>query len=270
MTKYIQMASRMELTRFSKVFNETWYATVNALFSVCNSRCDFVLQRYEAWYTENTRAFFDSLYRRELLSFAWRRRFWEVFLVLGAIAGALSVVVGWTGPWRPWVSTGIVLTALAVSFLAYRWSVRRRRETREKVEPLSVMVFEVDKRARFPTETALRRGRLSTAALGLAGMFLGNAASAGLAVPVAGMVAGAALGDTVDRLLKPTARMREGMTADLRRFMAMARPQVTTYVLEAHEELLAEVSTQIVNNYKGRVEETVKLLTGQSEGKDGG
>ena len=107
----------------------------------------------------------------------------------------------------------------------------------------------------------------------LAGLFLGNAASGGLAVPVVGAVAGAALGGAVDRLLNPTARLRQGMTADLHRFMAMARPQVTAYVLEAHGQLLDEVRGRIVDNYRERVEDTVKLLTAGGDGgggRDGG
>jgi hypothetical protein len=268
MTSFIQKAPRAELRRFSSTFSNSWDAVINALFIRCNDRCDSLLQRYETWYAENTRAFFDSLYRRELLSFAWRRQFWEVFVVLGAIAGALSVVVGWEGPWRRWVSPGMIMVAAGVSFFVYRWTAKRHRKVRAKVEPLSVVVFEINKNGRFPTEITLRRGRRTTAALGLAGIFLGNAASGGLAVPVVGAVAGAALGGAVDRLLNPTGRMREGMTADLRRFMAMARPQVTTYVLEAHAELLDEVRGQIVNNYQERVTETVKLLTaGRDEGR---
>ncbi len=273
MSAYIAKASRGDLRRFGETFSNTWTAVLTALFEKCNLRCDSVLQRYEAWYTESTQAFFDGLYRRELLSFAWRRHFWEFFLVFGAMAGALSVVVGWDGPWRRWVSLGVVLVAAGLSFLLYRWRVRRRRKVRERVEPLSVTVFELDKNARFPTETTLRRGRATTAALGLAGLFLGNAASGGLAVPVVGAVAGAALGGAVDRLLNPTARLRQGMTADLHRFMAMARPQVTAYVLEAHGQLLDEVRGRIVDNYRERVEDTVKLLTAGGDGgggRDGG
>jgi curved DNA-binding protein CbpA len=261
MTGYIQKASRAELRQFSRAFSTSWDAVINALFSKCNSRCDGILRRYETWYTESTQAFFDGLYRRELLRFPLRRRFWEVFAVLGALSGALSVVVGWGGPWHRWVSLGLILVAAGVAFLVYRRSARQQRRVREKVEPLSVVVFEIDKNARFPTEAALRRGRRTTAALGLAGMFLGNAASAGLAVPVVGAVAGAAVGGAVDRLLNPTGQMRKNMEADLRRFMALARPQVTKYVLEAHSQLLDEVRSQIVDNYQERTEETVKLLT---------
>jgi len=128
----------------------------------------------------------------------------------------------------------------------------------------------MDENARFPTEVTLRHGRLTTAALGLAGLFVGNAASGGLAVPVVGAVAGAALGGAVDRLLNPTARLRENMTIDLYRFMEMARPQVTAYVLEAHEQLLEEVRGRIVDNYRERVEDTVKLLTAGGDGKRSG
>lgn len=270
MRAYIAGASRGDLRRFSETFRDTWTATMTAVFAKCNARCDSVLQRYEAWYTLNTQAFFDGLYRRELLSFAWRRRFWEFFLVLGAISGALSVVIGWDGPWRRWVSLGVILVAAGLSFLLYRWRVKRGRRSRERVEPLSVTVFEMDENARFPTEVTLRHGRLTTAALGLAGLFVGNAASGGLAVPVVGAVAGAALGGAVDRLLNPTARLRENMTIDLYRFMEMARPQVTAYVLEAHEQLLEEVRGRIVDNYRERVEDTVKLLTAGGDGKRSG
>jgi len=56
------------------------------------------------------------------------------------------------------------------------------------------------------------------------------------------------------------------MRDDLRRFMSMARPQVTGYVLEAHEQLLDEVRGQIVASYQERVKGTVKLLTAGSTG----
>jgi hypothetical protein len=261
MRSYIQRATRNELRQFSTAFGTSWDAVIDALFSKCNSRCDGVLERYETWYTENTQALFDGMYRKELLRFAFRRRFWEVFVVLGAMVGALTVVIGWEGPWRRWVSLGMILLAAGVSFLVYRRSARRQRKAREKVEPLSVVVFELSKNAVFPTEAALRRGRRTTTALGLAGMYLGNVASGGFAVPVVGAVAGAALGGALDRFLKPLGQMRKNMEQDLARFMALARSQVTSYVLEAHVQLLDEVRGQIVDNYQERVKGTVKLLT---------
>ncbi|MBN1632407.1 MAG: DnaJ domain-containing protein [Thermoleophilia bacterium] len=261
MQSHIRTASRSDLRQFSATFSNGWDAVITALFGACNSRCDGIVQRYESWYTENTKAFFDSLHRKELLRFPLRRRFWEVFVILGALAGALSVVIGWEGPWRRWVSVGTILAAAVIAFLVHWFTARRRREVREKAEPLSVVVFELDESARFPTEAALRRGRLTTAALGLAGMFLGGAAAGGFAVPVVGAVAGAALGGAVDRFLNPTARMRESMELDLARFMAVARTQVTAYVLEAHQELLGQVRGQIEDNYRSRVQESVRLLT---------
>ena len=90
--------------------------------------------------------------------------------------------------------------------------------------------------------------------------FLGNAASGGFAIPVVGAAAGAALGGVFDRLMNPTGHMRQSMQAELRRFMDLARIQVTGYVLEAHEQLLGEVRGKIVANYEERVRGTVKLL----------
>jgi hypothetical protein len=261
MSGYIHKATRAELRQFSSVFRTSWSAIIDNLFCTCNNRCDGVLARYEAWYTANTQALFDSLYRKELLRFALKRRFWEVFLLLGALAGALSVVVGWEGPWRRWVSIALVVFAAVAGFAAHWRTARRQRRLRERVEPLSMVIFELEKGARFPTEKALRRGRRNTGILGLAGMWLGNAAAGGVAVPVVGAVAGAALGGVLDRWLNPLPQMRAGMDADLRRFMAMARPQVTAYVLEAHEQLLHDVRTQIIENYQERVRGTVKLLT---------
>jgi hypothetical protein len=261
MQNHIRTASRSDLRQFSPTFGNGWDAVIKALFGACNSRCDDIVERYESWYTDSTRAFFDGLYRREVLRFPLRRRFWAVFVILGALAGALSVVVGWEGPWRRWVSVAMILVAAVIAFLVHWWTARRQRKGRDKVEPLSVVVFEFGESARFPTEAALRRGRLTTAALGLAGMFLGGAAVGGLAVPVVGAVAGAALGGAVDRFLNPTAQMRKSMEQDLARFMSAARTQVTAYVLEAHGELLEQVRGQIVDNYRGRVQESVKLLT---------
>jgi len=261
MVTYIQSASRSELRQFSTTFRNSWDAIVGALFNKCNARCDSILQNYESWYTESTQAVFDDIYRKELLRFAWRRRFWEIFLVLGAIAGALTVVIGWGGPVRRWVSAAMIAGALALAFLAYRWWARRQRRTREKVEPLSVVPFEIQKGARFQTEVTLRRGRRTTTAMGVAGLFLGNAAAGGFAVPIVGAAAGAALGGALDRLMNPTGQMRRNMQDDLRRFMSMARPQVTGYVLEAHEQLLDDVRGKIVDNYQERVRGTVKLLT---------
>jgi hypothetical protein len=50
------------------------------------------------------------------------------------------------------------------------------------------------------------------------------------------------------------------MEADLKRFMAAARPQVVRHVLDVHEELLAEVQIKITESYQDRVKSTVKLL----------
>jgi hypothetical protein len=261
MVTYIQSASRSELRQFSFTFRHSWDAIVGALFEKCNTRCDSILRDYESWYTESTQAVFDDLYRKELLHFAWRRRFWEIFLVLGAFAGALTVVIGWGEPVRRWVSISMIVGAAVLAFLAYRWRARRQRKTREKVEPLSVVPFEIQNGARFQTEATMRRGRRTTTAMGLAGMFLGNAASGGFAVPLVGAAAGAALGGVFDRLLNPTGQMRRSMQDDLHRFMNMARPQVTGYVLEAHDQLLDNVRGQIVANYQERVKGTVKLLT---------
>ena len=261
MAGYIRLASRRELRQFSSIFRTSWDATIGALFENCNTRCDSVLQNYESWYTQSTQAVFDDLYRKELLYFAWRRRFWEIFLVLGAIAGALTVVIGWGGPVRRWVSVAMIATALVLAFLAYRWRARRQRRTREKVEPLSVVPFEIQKGAQFQTETTLRRGRRTTTAMGVAGLVLGNAAAGGFAIPIVGAAAGAALGGAIDRLVNPTGQMRRSMQEDLHRFMTMARPQVAGYVLDAHEQLLDEVRRQIVASYQERVRGTVKLLT---------
>ena len=261
MTQYIQSASRSELRDFSRTFHTSWDAIIGALFIKCNERCDTILQSYESWYTESTQVVFDDMYRKELLRFAVRRRFWEFFAVFGSIAGVISLAVGWGGPLRRWVSAALIAAAVVLAFMAYRWWARRRRKVREKVEPLSVVPFEIQKGAQFKTEVALRRGRRTTTALGLAGMFVGNAASGGFAVPIVGAAAGAALGGVFDRLVNPTGQMRKGMQRDLQSFTSMARPQVTGYVLEAHERLLDDVRGQIVANYEARVRDTVKLLT---------
>jgi hypothetical protein len=261
MTDYIRTASRAELRQFSQVFRDSWNATIGVLFEKCNYRCDEILQSYESWYSESTQAVFDDMYRKELIRFPLRLRFWEIFVVIAAIAGAVTVVVGWTGPAVRWVSTGIMVAALGLSFLAYRWWCRRQRAVRETVEPLSVVPFQLQDNARFQTERTLRRGRKTTAAMGVAGLFMGNAASGGLVLPIVGAVAGMAFGGVFDRLINPTGRMREGMQEDLRRFMSMARPQVTAYVLEVHETLLEDVRGRILSNYQERVKNTVKLIT---------
>jgi curved DNA-binding protein CbpA len=261
MSNYIGTASRSELRQFSDVFRNSWNATIRALFSRYNAKCGEILQSYESWYTKSTQTVFDDMYRRELLRFVARRRFWEIFVVVATIAGALTVVVGWTGPVSRWASTGIMRVGVVISFLGYRWWCKRRRRVRETVEPLSVTPFEMQEGARFRTESTMRRGRRTTAALGVAGLFIGNAAAGGFVLPVVGAVAGMAFGGVFDRLLNPTGRMREGMQQDLRRFMVVARPQVAAYVLEAHERLLEDVRGQIVTNYEDRVKGTVRLLT---------
>jgi len=265
MMSYIQSASRSELRQFSTKFRMSWDATISALFIRCNTRCDSILQSYESWYVESTQAVFDEMYRSELRRFAWRRRFWEVFVILVAVAAALTAVIGWGGPVRRWVSVAVLVLAAIASFLTYWWWVRRRRKAREKVEPLSVVPFQIEQGAQFQTEVALRRGRRTTAALGMAGLFVGSAASSGLALPIVGAAAGAALGGVFDRLVNPTGQMRVNMQDELRRFMIMARPQVTAYVLEAHEQLLGDVRGRIVANYQERAKGTVKLLTAGSQ-----
>lgn len=260
MTEYIQKATRAELRDFTNAFRVSWNAIVNALFKKCNARSDEILQRYESWYTQSTQAVFDDLYRRDLWSFAWRRAFWEVFAILGAMAAALTVVIGW-GASRRWVSIAILAVAFAISLTAYWRLARRRRKAREKTEALSVVPFEIAEEGRFPTESTMRRGRRTTAAFGMTGLFVGTAAAGGLAVPAVAAMAGAALGGAFDRLMNPTVRMRQSMQKDLNKFMAMARPQVVRYVLEAHQDLMNEVQQKIVDSYKDRVRSTVKLLT---------
>jgi hypothetical protein len=260
MTEYIQTASRAELRQFSGAFRTSWDAILSALFTMCNERSDEILRRYESWYTQSTQAVFDQMYRRDLLAFARSRRFWEVFVLLGAIAGALTVVVGWSGG-RRWVSIAVLLVALGIAFGAHWYSARKRLKVREKAEPLSVVPFEIPENGRFATERTMRRGRMTTAAFGAAGIFLGTAAASGLAVPALAGVVGTAVGTAFDRFVNPTGRMREGMRADLVRFMDVARPQVARYVLEAHQELLADVRSRIAESYEERVKSTVKLLT---------
>lgn len=267
MSSYLSSASRAELRQFSTTFRNSWDASIDALFEKCNTRCDDIIQDYEGWYTANTQAVYDDLYRRELVRFAWRRRFWEAFLFLGALAGALTVVVGWESVARRSVSAVLILVAFVLAFFIHRWSARRERKRREKREPLSIVPFAIHPDARFQGERALRKGRRTTAAFGVAGLFLGNAASAGFAVPMVGAVAGAALGGALDRLLNPTDQMRESMGEELRRFMAVATPQVRGYVIEAHEQMLAEVREQIINNYRERMRGTVDLLTAGEKAK---
>ncbi len=260
MSEYIQRATRAELRQFSDVFRTSWNAIINAHFDNCNTRSDEILQRYESWYTQSTQAVFDDLYRKDLWAFAWRRRFWEAFAIFGAVAGALTVVIGW-GPSRRWVSVAVLLVAVAVSFAIHWRSARKRRLLRDKTEPLSIVPFELPEEGQFATEATMRRGRRTTAAFGLAGLLLGGTAAGGIAVPAVAAVAGTALGSALDRLLNPTDRMRKGMQADLTRFMAAARPQVVRYVLEAHAGLLDDVRARIAASYQERVRSTVKLLT---------
>jgi hypothetical protein len=260
MTRYIKTASRSELRQFSDVFRTSWNAILDALFRKCNARSDKILERYESWYTESTQAVFDDMYRRDLWSFARRRRFWEVFVILGALAAALTFVIGW-GESRRWISIAVLLVAFGISFLVYWRSARRRRGVRRKAEPLSVVPFAISADAQFPTEATLRRGRRTTAAFSMTGLLLGSAASGGIAVPAVAAVAGAALGGAFDRLINPTGRMRESMQADLQRFMNLARPQVVRYVLDAHQQLLEDVRIKITDSYQERVKSTVKLLT---------
>jgi DnaJ domain len=261
MAKYIRSASRAELRQFSTKFRLAWDATINALFNKCNTKCDSILQNYESWYTESTQAVFDDIYRSELRGFLWRRTFWEIFALLVAVAAALTVAVGWGEPVRRWISVAVLVTATVLSYVVYWWLAWRRRRTRERVEPLSVVPFQIQEGARFQTESTLRRGRRNTAALGAAGMLLGSAASGGLALPFVGAAAGAALGGALDRLVNPTGQMRLRMQDELTRFMDMAVPQMTAYVLEVHEQLLEDLRNQIMTNYQDRVKDTVKLLT---------
>jgi hypothetical protein len=158
------------------------------------------------------------------------------------------------------VSVAVLLVAVGISFGAHWYSARRKRQVRDKAEPLSIVPFRLPEDGRFATESKLRTGRRTTAAFGMAGMFLGSAAAGGLAIPAVAAVAGTALGGAFDRFINPTGRMREGMQADLERFMANARPQVVRHVLEVHEDLLAEVQIKIAESYKDRVRSTVKLL----------
>jgi hypothetical protein len=260
MLDYVQRATRAELRQFTSAFRVSWNAIVNALFTKCNERSDEILQRYESWYTQSTQAVFDDLYRRDVLSFVRSRRFWEVFVLLGAIAGALTVVIGWGGG-RRWVSIAVLAVALGISVAVHWEGARRRRRVRGTAEALSVVPFEIPEDERFPTEHVMRRGRRTTAAFGVAGVFLGSAAASGLAVPALAGVVGTAVGTAFDRFVNPTGRMRERMAADLLRFMEIARPQVVRYVLEAHQELLSDVRSQIIESYQQRVRSTVKLLT---------
>lgn len=268
MSSYIVSASRGELRTFSTTFRNSWDASINALFTKCNDNCDSIMQEYESWYTSNTQEVFDDMYKKELLAFARRRRFWEVFALLGILAVALGWVIAWDTQLDLLPVVIITLAMLAVAFgaafLVHRWTARRERKVREKVQPLSVVPFRIQEGARFPTEETLRRGRETTAALGVTGLFLGSAVAGGLAVPVAGAVAGAALGGAVDRLFNPTKRMRQTMQMELRLFMQAATPQVEYHVTQAHERLLSEARDLIVENYGERVKGTVRLLTESS------
>lgn len=260
LSEYIATATRAELRQLGDQFRGRWNATLNALFAECNIRSDNVVQRYESWFSRDTRAVFDEMYRRELRGFLWRARFWEVFAVAGALAAGLTVVVGWTWPWRLAMSAGMMGAALGVSFLAYRWLVGRSRRRRERVEPLSVVPFRAAEGAELPTTALLRRGRRTTTALGLTGLLAGGAAAGGLMVPLIGAAAGTALGGALDRLLRPTEEMRESMQADLERFVATAQPQLLSYVEQAHTRLLTEVRSKIEKSYQERVRGAVKLL----------
>ncbi|MBC7293143.1 MAG: DnaJ domain-containing protein [Thermoleophilia bacterium] len=266
MLAYLQRATRSELRQFTATFRNSWEATVGSLFAACNERCDQILQAYEKWYRDSTADLFKDLYRRELWSFYRRPRFWEFFLVCAGVAAALSVAVGWGGPVRRWVSVGLLALGAVLAFLAYRWDCRRRRGARQKVEPLSIVPFQVPGEACFQTEAKLRRGRRTTGGIGLAGLLLGDAVAGGWGVPVAGAAAGLALGGIIDRLLHPTRQMRADMQAEVRRFVRIARSQVTRYVLEAHEQVLAQVRADIVKNYQVRVEGVVKLLAAGESG----
>ncbi len=202
MSEYIQKATRAELRQFSDTFRTSWNAIVSALFDKCNDKSDEILRRYESWYTQSTQAVFDDMYRKDLLAFAWRRRFWEVFAVLGAIAGALTVVIGW-GPSRRWVSVAVLADR--------RWHLVRRLLALGPPAAAGAGEGRAAQRGpvRAPGGRPLRhridpaQGRRTTAAFGMAGMFLGSAAAGGLGGAGRGRGGGNGLGQRLRPLRQP-------------------------------------------------------------------
>ena len=261
MRSYVAAATRAELRQFTATFRTSWNVTIAGLFASCNDRCDQILQSYESWYSKTTQSVFDRMYIKDVRSFLMRPRFYLYLFVLWVIVAVPVLVVGRGGSIAErWIAVAIVVLMAGAAFLLYRRDCRRKRKLRPRLEPLSIVPFNLREDARFQAEATLRRGRRDTAGLGAAGLLLGDAVAGGLGGPAIGAAAGLIIGGVLDRVLNPTRQLRSAMEEELTQFMAIARSQVSRYVLEVHEQLLDEVRDLIVASYEARVKETVKLL----------
>jgi hypothetical protein len=268
MRDYLNRASRRELRDFGTHFRTHWNQTITHLFQHFNDECVRLISKYDSWFDKTMEETFAEIHRAELRNFARNHRFWAYGLGLLGLGIVLARSSRYAYTSASWLVTVVPVVALLP--LVYWADCLVRRKSPKDVETFDVQPFRVDRTVDFQGSIALKQGAANTASLVAAGSQVGayqglmKARKTGGDWDPAGLLFGAAVGlavgEVIDRLINPTAKIRAVLKQEYEQLMAVAQPQITQHIVDRNHALMNDIKEKIEQNYESRMRETVRLL----------
>ena len=265
-TNYISNASRKDLRKFSEYFVQSWNAFITGMFNKFNSDCRKLIKKYDSWFERSTEDVFKDMYRKDLRSYKKSVSFYFHVLVLASI-GFLIGYNAWRSSGTDENQTMDILRGIGMAFSfsglsMVTWWIRcnTRRKSFQDVKILSIVPFRMHGDSTFQGSETLREGRVGTMVAGGVGFGVAYEMTSGIGGPLLGAAAGLLVGGIADRIMNPTGKIRKEILIEFEKFIDSARPEITKYVLKVHQDLLEDMSEQIIANYEGRMKQTCRML----------
>ena len=270
MYSYIENASRSELRKSNEYFVGVWNTFLTDTFSKFNTDCLELLKKYETWFEKTMDEVFEDIYQKELKSFKRSPRFYFHILSLITI-GFLIGFFMWQLPQETennhlldiFRGIGMAFSLCALSPITWWFDCNLRKMAPKEINPFDVVPFRLDNGIDFRGSKSLKHGRTGTLVAGAAGFEVVNAFTSGIGGPLLGAAAGLVVGGIADRIMNPTKKIRQKIKEEFEVFANRAKPDMIKHVMEVHQNLLHNVSEDIVHNYENRIKETVLLLSNQ-------
>jgi len=278
-TNEIDAVDRKELPRFDEYFRLEWNELLRQLFGSINADCQRLLGPYDAWLHRNTDAVIAADHERKIRRVRLLRKVLRTVLVLEALL--VLVLVGVTGL-RSGADTDFfmrVIFALVLSlfgFLAIRLvttvsTVPTRPSAFKGMKPLPITPFCIGTEHDFKGDNGVRgeqeRNDGVLVSLGLAGAAVTSLFTVGIAGPLAAGLAVVASGSAVaavpegiNRLMKPTGKVKRQLAGEVQAFIEDNRAPILEVIAQGHQHLLGGVEDRMIRQYQSRVRSTVLLL----------
>ncbi len=259
MTRHIQYASRKDLENFGNTFRRNWNQLICNLFERFNSNCRATIYKYESWFDKTLEEIFDDLYKKQLKEYSKSPRFFIYSIILPIIVILLTHN-------KPFLYRIVLsLASLLLLYPVYWFDCTLRRKTPHDVRTLDIQLFKIDRGTNFQGSAILKKASMDRAMSGITGMALSGFFSSSSRAPVAGLAIGFAIAEIYNRIKNPTSKIRNLIYNEYREFLAVAQPEITTYVIQTHQKLMNNIQQQIINSYSKGMKRTILLVAGHSD-----